>query len=253
MRPLLLACFILFGFASLAAAEDLVSGLSQDQIQITSSYAGTEIVVFGAIESPESSMTSGARDVVVAVRGPTADFTVRRKARVAGIWINRDRIALYGMPGYYNVASTRSLAKVAPAGTLAQYQLGLSNIRPLGESTRSPRKAEPFRLAAIRIRAREKLYSEAPEGVEFLSYSLFRVHVPFPASAPRGEYTVQVFLVRDGSIVSAQTTPLFVDQIGLERRLFNVAHQRPFAYGVATVLMAMLLGWGSSFLFRKQA
>jgi hypothetical protein len=74
-----------------------------------------------------------------------------------------------------------------------------------------------------------------------------------PASVATGEYAVQVYLFRDGNVVSAQTTPLFVDQIGLERRLFRFAHGRPYAYGLATVAMAMLLGWGSSFLFRRQA
>src|SRR5690242_13029400 len=109
MRPALLC--LLFGvFATNAAAEDLVSGLSQDQIQITSNYAGSDIVVFGDIESAESAPVPGGRDVVVVVRGPDADFVVRRKARVAGIWLNRDKIALYGMPGYYYVASARPLA-----------------------------------------------------------------------------------------------------------------------------------------------
>lgn len=235
-----------------AVAEDLVSGLSQDQIQITSNYAGTDMVVFGAVESPQSSIAT-PRDIVVVVRGPDADFRVRRKARWVGIWLNRDQIALYGMPGYYYVASTRPLSKVAPADVLRQYQLGLGNLHPARESTRSWKKGEPFRLAAIRIRARQNLYREDTAGVEFLSYSLFRVHVPIPANAPRGEYTVQVYLFRDGSVASAQSTPLFVDQIGLERRLYNFAHDRPLAYGLATVFMALFLGWGSSLLFRRPA
>jgi uncharacterized protein (TIGR02186 family) len=249
----LLASLALCALASGASAEDLVSGLSQDQIQITSNYAGTDIVVFGAIESPENSETAGTRDVVVVVRGPDADFAVRRKARVAGIWINRNKMSLYGMPAYYYAASTRPLSKIASANTLAQYQIGLANLRPKAESTHSPRRGEPFRLAAIRLRERQKLYAEAPAGVEFLGYSLFRVRVPVPASVATGEYAVQVYLFRDGNVVSAQTTPLFVDQIGLERRLFRFAHGRPYAYGLATVAMAMLLGWGSSFLFRRQA
>jgi uncharacterized protein (TIGR02186 family) len=254
MKRTTLFAFALAFLPTHATADDLVSGLSQDQIQITSNYAGTDMVVFGAIESAETSAAApAARDVVVVVRGPDGDLAVRRKARVAGIWLNRDRMALYGMPGYYYVASTRPLAKIAPADTLREYQLGLANVAPKGASTRQPKKAEPFRWAAIRIRAGQKLYTEAPAGVEFLSYSLFRVHVPIPANAPRGEYTVQVYLFRDGSIASAQSTPLFVDQIGLERGLYNVAHQRPWAYGLATVLMAMLLGWGSSFLFRRPA
>lgn len=252
MRPALVFS-ILCLFATHALAEDLVSGLSQDQIQITSNYAGSDIVVFGDIESAETLPSSSNRDVVVAVRGPDADFAVRRKARVAGVWLNHDKITLYGMPAYYYVASTRPLSRIAPANTRAQYQFGLSQVTPNGESTRSLKKGEPFRLAAIHLRERQKLYAEAPAGVEFLGYSLFRVHVPIPANAPRGEYTVQVYLLRDGAIASAQTTPLFVDQIGLERRLYNFAHDRPFYYGLATAAMAMLLGWASSFLFRRPA
>src|SRR6185437_8847507 len=150
-------------------AEDLVSGITQDQIQITSNYAGTDIVVFGAIESPDTSVSSGTRDVVVVVRGPDTDFAVRRKVRIAGIWINRDKITLYRMPAYYYVASTRPLSKISAADTLARYQLGFTHLMPKRESTRSRNKGEPFRLAAIRMRERQKLYSEASGAVEFLS------------------------------------------------------------------------------------
>ncbi len=53
-------------------------------------------------------------------------------------------------------------------------------------------------------------------------------------------------------MVSAQSTPLFVDQIGLERRLYGFAHSWPLAYGISTVLMALMLGWVSSLLFRRR-
>ena len=72
-----------------------------------------------------------------------------------------------------------------------------------------------------------------------------------PAGVTRGQYNVEVYLFRDGEVVSAQSTPLFIDQTGLERRLFNFAHDQPFGYGLAAVLMAMMLGWMSSLLFRR--
>lgn len=251
-RLLAALCFLCLAIAS-TSAEDLVSGLSQDNIQITSNYHGTDMVVFGAIELGESyHATAADRDVVVVVRGPGANIAVRRKARIAGIWLNRDSIELYGMPGYYYVASNRPLGSIAPAKTLLRYRLGVLNVKPQRESTRLLRKGEPFRLAAIRIREHRRLYAEAPGGVEFLSAELFRVHVPIPASAPRGEYNVDVYLVRDGTVVSAQTTPLFVDQVGLERQLFNFAHDRPLGYGLATALMAILIGWGSAFMVRHR-
>src|SRR5262249_53327942 len=40
-------------FGPAARADDLVSGLSTDLIQITSNFTGTEIVLFGAIEPTE--------------------------------------------------------------------------------------------------------------------------------------------------------------------------------------------------------
>lgn len=235
-----------------AQGEDLVSGLSQDQIEISSNYTGTDLVVFGAIRSPQDNL-SGEPDVVVLLRGPDVDMTVRRKERVAGLWINRHEVRLTGMPGYYYIASTRPLGKIASDAVLDRYDLGLKHIEAASASTRkSPRETAMYTEAAIRQEARAGLYKEVSQGVEFLSVSLFRVRIPVPAAVPRGRYTAEVLLFQKGNVVAAQSTPLFVDQIGLERRLFTFAHTSPLAYGVSTVAMALLLGWLSSVVFRRR-
>src|SRR6185437_9480944 len=90
-----------------AEADDLVAGLSQDIIQITSNYTGTDIVAFGAIENMNVMTAAGPLDIVVAVRGPDADITVRKKERVAGIWLNNHGVVMRAIPSYYYVASTR--------------------------------------------------------------------------------------------------------------------------------------------------
>src|SRR5512142_1412945 len=105
--PLLILGLFAFCDAPALAAEDLVSGLSQDTVEITSNYTGTDIVVFGAIEHLED---TGAHDVIVIVRGPDSNVIVRKKDRVAGIWINRDQAKLQDMPTYYYLASSRPLA-----------------------------------------------------------------------------------------------------------------------------------------------
>lgn len=253
MRAALIAVLLAL-IPAAAGAENLVSGLSQDQIQITSNYTGSDLVVFGAIEQSadtDEDSEAGHRDVVVVVRGPSAKMDVRRKQRIVGIWINNREITLNGMPAYYYIASTRPLDKIAPAQTLAQYQIGLDYVKPESASTHNQAKVEQFRQAVVRERVRSRLFAEAPAGVEFLGYSLFRVHVPVPASAPRGQYTAEVYLFKDGVVMAAQSTPLFVDQTGLERRLFNFARNDAFAYGVATAIMAMFLGWLSSLIFRR--
>jgi uncharacterized protein (TIGR02186 family) len=245
MKRALLALLLLLALP--ARAEDLVSGLSQDTIQITSNYTGTDIVVFGAIEQPQN--TQG-RNIVVVVRGPDEPMTVRRRDRIAGVWVNSDAARFEGLPAYYYLASTEPVARIAPAAALARYGIGLQALRP--SAIGSHHDPEPFRQAAIRYHQRTGLYTESPGSIDFLSESLFRTRVPVPAGVSRGQYNVEVYLFRDGEVVSAQSTPLFVDASGLERRLFNMAHDAPFSYGLACVFMAMLLGWVSSVLFRRQ-
>lgn len=235
-----------------ARAEDLVSGLSQDQIEITSNYTGLDLVVFGAIEARNDAIGDAQRDVIVVVRGPDLDMTVRKKDRIAGMWINRHEVELKALPGYYYLASTRPLARIASPETLARYQLGLAYLEPASYSTHSPGEAQIYTDAAVREQARRGLYEEAANGVEFLSTSLFRVRVPVPAGVPKGQYTAEVYVFRGGNVVSAQSTPLFVDQTGVERRLFAFAHQWPLFYGISTVTMALLLGWISSIAFRRR-
>ena len=244
MKRWLLA--LAFAATPASATEDLVSGLSQDTVEITSNYTGTDIVVFGAIEHPED---TGVNDVVVVVRGPGAVMTVREKQWVAGIWINRDQAKMIAMPTYYFLASTRPVEAIAPAFTLERYAIGLANVVPANFV--SHHDPEPFRLALIRHRQADGLYGEEPAGVIFNSPTLFHAKVPVPATVARGLYNVEVYLFRDGTIVSAQSTPLFIDQTGLERRLYNLAHVEPFWYGVATVMMASFLGWLGSALFRR--
>jgi uncharacterized protein (TIGR02186 family) len=247
-RPLLAACAVLLFAGPAGAEEDLVSGLSQDSVQITSNYTGTDLTVFGAIEGrPE--LETGRETIIVVVRGPDATVTVRRKDRFAGVWINNARARLVGLPSYYFLASTRPLDEIAPADTLRRYELGLDTLRP--QTALSDGSIMPYVRALVRAEVKNGLYAQDTQGVEMLSPTLFRVRVAVPASVPRGFYVVQAFLFRDGTVISAQSTPLFVDQTGFERRLFAFAHERPLLYGLSTVLMAVLLGWFSTLFFRR--
>jgi len=242
-----LALLLLFWLTPAIADENLVSGLSQDTIEIRANYNGAEITVFGAVERPDTEKP----DVIVVVRGPEQDMRVLRKERVAGIWINRSRVLLRAMPAYYFVAGNRPLDSLAPVATRQSYALGLDAVRPHG--LKADDKPEPFRQAMVARMQRDHLYLQQEDGVEFLSGTLFRVRVPVPSTAPRGTYVAEVYLLRDGKVVDQRSSDLIIDQIGIERRLYDFSRNAPLAYGVATVLMAMLLGWLSSLMFRREA
>ena len=55
---------------------------------------------------------------------------------------------------------------------------------------------DPFRLAFLKLKADHGLYREVPNGVTFLTPTLFRASIPLPAEVPIGTYEVDVQAVR---------------------------------------------------------
>ena len=241
-----LAGLLLLMSAAGARAEDLVSGISQDIIEITSNYTGTDIVVFGAIERAQRAR---GRNIVVVVRGPETQLTVRRRDRIAAVWVNRDAARFQGMPAFYFLASTRPLTQIANREVLTRYGLGAAQLTPA--AVISHHDTQPFYAAAVRQLTSRGLYRDAPGSIDFHSESLFKTVVPIPAAVARGQYTVEVYLFRDGEVVSVQSTPFFIDQIGLERGIYTLAHNHALGYGLLTVFMALLFGWATSVLMRR--
>jgi uncharacterized protein (TIGR02186 family) len=157
------------------------------------------------------------------------------------------------MPGFYFLASTRPLDDIASLTTLQRFRLGTANLDATVHGAANPEDAAAFRAAAVRDLKRDHLYWESPTGIEFLSRTLFRAQIPIPAAVPPGEYRAEVFLFRGGAVVSAQSSPLFVDKSGFERQVFNYAYQASFAYGFVTVLMALGFGYAGFVIFRRRA
>jgi uncharacterized protein (TIGR02186 family) len=237
MLVLLLLCW-----GSAARAEGLVADLTSHLIAITTGFTGASVVLFGA--------TDGPGDVIVAVRGPEREMTVRRKSRVAGIWVNTQEVTFGNLPSFYAVAASRPMADILSPGVAAFYRLGIANLK-LAASTPAPSVVvDAFRTALERTQQQAGLYVDRMGKVDFLGERLFRTTITFPANVPTGTYLVEVFLVRDKDIVSGQTTPLVVSKVGVDAAVFEFSTRQPGFYGAIAVLTAVMAGWLASLPFR---
>ncbi len=234
-------------------SERIDIGISTNEIAITSDFSGADITVFGAIEAAdELLLATFAYDIVVALEGPRKTSTVRRKERVAGIWINRHSIRFEPIPASYSMSSTRPLADIGNMMELASRDIGINNIRlvPTGGVGDGSRLTE-FREALRRIKQASGLYQRYPTGVQFISKALFRATVRLPANIPVGQHTVRAVLYKNNQFVMEREIPLRVVKTGLEQFIFNFAHAYGLAYGIIAVLLATLTGWLGSVIFRK--
>jgi len=242
IRTFLFAALLLLS-AGPARAQALIADLSSHLIAITTGFAGTELLLFGA--------TEGDGDVVVIVRGPDGETSVRRKARVAGIWINRDELRFSGVPAFYRIASSKPLADFVPLALRQRHQIGVDFLRIQPQRELNSEEVAAFRAGMVRNKEAQKLYEPEVGRVSFLGQRLFRTRILFPANVPTGNYSVEVLLIRAGQVVAAQTTPMFVSKVGFGADIYDFAHDWAAVYGLLAILLAVSAGWAAGVVFRK--
>ncbi len=225
-------------------ANTLVADLSQHLVGITTGFAGADVLLFGAVE--------GHGDVVVITRGPERPAVMHRKSRILGVWANTASMTFERVPSFYAIASSRPLEEIAPATVLARNEMGVERLRlALARAKASPNVAAEWRAGLIRNFQKSGLYTNSVRNVTFLGNRLFRTRITLPANVPTGTYQVQVFLLVDARVVSAQTTPLSVSKIGGEAVVYDFAYNQPAMYGLIAIALALMAGWFAHLAFRK--
>ncbi len=223
--------------------------ISDYRLGITSSFTGAPIILFGALKTRSPDF-----DIIIIIKGPNEKAIVRKKNRVANIWINTESIIFKDTPSYYKVLSTKPLEQITTLKTRNFHKIGLDYIQPKIESASrefTPSEILDFQEAMIQVRIRQKIYREDNQSISITGNIAFRSEVYFPANVPVGNYSAEVFLVQDKKIVSAQTTPLFVNKTGIERTISNFAQNFALSYGIAIVVLASIIGLSVAQIFYR--
>lgn len=225
------------------AARPLIADLSRDNIEITTSFTGTRLLLFGA--------TEGVGDLVVVVRGPNRREVIRKKKKAAGIWVNGESVAFEQVPGYYFQASTRPVSQFAAKDELARYRIGTSRLPMKAVSGTPAAVAREYRAALLRLKHDQGLYSVGDTPVKFIDGRLFRVELVFPSNVPTGLYSAEIYLFQNGRAASISHKKLAVRRAGVEATVFKFAHQHAAIYGICAIVVALFAGWLAGAIFRK--
>jgi uncharacterized protein (TIGR02186 family) len=254
--PLALATLALaLAAAPAGAADRLVSSLSDHVIQITSSFVGTKLVLFGIVErDAESPPRRGSYDIVATVKGPPELLVVRRKARVAGIWVNTDSRTFVQVPSYLAVLSNRPIEAIVPIELARRLQLGVRRTllpQQIGPDTADVVREDPFRSAFLRLQEARGLYIDKPGAINFQTSILYSGSIPIPAGAPLGTYNVELKLFADGAPIASSNEAFDIVKEGFEQFVADSAVNHGLLYGLTAAAMAMLTGWLAAVMFRR--
>ena len=256
IRALLVVLFVIVPFSSPAQddmslnGEKIVAGLSQNRVAITANFDGSEILIYGAVKRDTPAPVGPRLEVVITIEGPSERQVVRRKEKVEGIWINQGAVRVSYAPRFYVVATTAPMAEVLSATDDMRYHISIRQaIRAIGISAESD-NAPDYIAAMERILRANDEYRLSEGSVQLLEETLFRADVVLPSNLIEGRYRVRIFLTRGGMVVDSHERIIAVRKAGLERSLYNFAHEQPLGYGIASLVLALVAGWGAAAGFR---
>ena len=241
---------ILALMASPLAAEQVVLGLSKDEVAINTSFKGSEILIFGAVKRETPIPEGDPLHVVITVSGPKLPVVVRRKDRRLGIWVNVESVEMDGAPSFYAVATSGLFGQALTPGEDLRHQVSIPRaIRSVG-ALHEFKDIASYTRALIRIRKDNDAYIVNEGGVIVNQDTLFRTSIQLPANLTEGDYTARIFLTRGGKVISQYRTVIDVRKVGLERWLYTLSREKPLWYGLMSLAIAIAAGWGASAAFR---
>lgn len=252
IRLAVLLAFAL-AFAMPAQAERLISTLSNDTIEITSSFDGERLTFVGNVApaaGSERRYVEGPFHVVVVVLGPTQDRVARRMTHNFGVWLNTEQVVFPRFPSYFHVLSSGRLREITDVTTLTTNFI-LPEAHAMVPNQAGWWETMVFGRELIRLMTEERLFGVQENAVNFLSETFYAAQLTLPANAPPGPYIAQTYVFKNGEIIARKSEGFAVRKIGFERFLAQSATQYPLLYGLACVVLALFTGWLGGVIFRR--
>ena len=231
---------------ALAVSNKLSAEVSTDLVQINTGFDGMDLLLFGT--------TNGANDVIIVIKGPLETNIIRKKTRVAGIWVNTEKVVMEYVPTFYAIASTRPLNKITTHNILKKYEIGANNL-PTNILKKTNAKTmditDDYKNALVRLKNGLGLYIDHPIKIKLIENQLFKANIKFPANVSTGKYTARIYSFKNDLLFDVINKPILVEKVGIGADVFKLAHSHSALYGIFAILIAVASGWIAAAIFRK--
>lgn len=247
------------GLAALSSAQvnaqSIETDLTSHNIIVDIGFSGASITLFGTTVDRQGVRPQEKPDVVVVIEGPAQTLQLQKKSRVAGIWLNSEKQIFDNAPAYLALLSNRPLEQITSAENLQKLGIGFDSLSQelVGQNLSSASiNSRDYSDNLVRLMQKQSKFLQDTEGVLFVGAHLFRAQFKIPADVPTGNYLANIYLFRGGKLEGVTNSTFDVQQAGIEKLVYNTAHEMPFLYGILCVIMAIAAGLGASYIFKKR-
>ena len=231
--------------SEIKAQNQIVADLSQENVEISTTFLGAKILLFGAYDGQKGD------DIIVVVTGPKGLVTVQKKEKIFGVWVNIKKVNYINTPKYLSISSNRSIDEILNQKTQKISEIGLNNLKVRIQPGKKVGNEKEWRKALTRNMLEANLWSINENSVTLNKNSLFRSYLSLPSNVVTGNFEVKILHYRNNKLISKEKSNIKVSKSGISAEIYNIAQNYSTLYGIFAVLLAVLIGWGTNVVIRK--
>jgi uncharacterized protein (TIGR02186 family) len=244
--------FLIINLASSGEASALLTAkTNHDHIKIGFFYHGSTINING-LSNPSDS------DIIIKITSPEEPQRLRKKVKAAGLfWMNGGELKFEHSPSLYFFCSTRKLDDILSQEEMDKYLIGYPALNRHMEITPVANEDEKTKFfnELIKFKESSHLYSISSQKISTSvkggkqSYS---IDLNWPYQAPPGNYLVTVYAVKDKKVIDKAEANVVVEQVGIVKTLYDMAHNHGALYGLMSIFGALIAGFIVAVVFPKK-
>jgi uncharacterized protein (TIGR02186 family) len=217
------------------AEEPLVVVPDTQEVKITTEFTGTEVKAVGSMRGPA--------DLIIKLVGPQQAAIMSRETKLGPFWVEGETMKLEGAPSLLFLYATAPIASLLPPAEQQKYGLILEGVPVHVAPKLKERAQDDWRGAFFRLKERQGYYHEDDTAIRVFGNRLFVADMRLPGDLQVGTYTIETLVVKSGKVVGHTVGDFRVRLSGIERRVWNAAHDYPWSFGTLFTLVAMMLGF----------
>ena len=237
--------FVSVNFKALAK-EDIVADLSKNKVEISTTFSGAEILLFGAYEGKKND------DIIVVVSGPRGKIKVEKRERKLGIWVTSKSLIFHKVPKYYYIASNRQIDKITNVEEIKNKNLNLSNLK-LGKVNKKLdlKEFNYWKESLTRNMVKKNFWKVEENSISLNKNTLFRKTLTLPSNVTTGLFLVKILHYRNGVLISEEESKINITKSGISAKIYKISQEYSTLYGIFAVVLAVFIGWLSNVIFRR--
>ncbi len=233
-------------YAPLVGTAAVSVELNPAEIHISAFYDGSQVEIKGSVPK--------GTEAFVRLIGPREEIHVKKKGKVGGLlWMNTGDVTFENAPSSFMILTSSALASLVDD---PKSPIGYSSIK--SEVVVEPASEDKDFLFGefVKLKKASDLYMADTNAIKYLGDTgtdrPFTAVMPVPPKMKPGSYKVEVLAVKGGQVVDKATKEFTVRMVGFPKKLADMAFGQPLIYGIMAVVIAVLAGLLTGFLFKSK-